>query len=224
LFFFFFFQVEDGIRDLLWSRGLGDVCNRQVQMSPAWFIPIVGNIIAPLGAVHFLNLEIAWFFFSIGLFFWIILQAILMYRLFFHPPMMQALEPTLFILIAPPAMGFASYVTLNGVVDDFARILYYIALFYTLLLLLQTPRFLKVPFSVSWWAYTFPLAAVSGASFTIYEFLSFNSFLIIASVLLVLLTIIILYNTVQTIIAIKNNRICIPLPDPKNTIQTAQSD
>ncbi len=26
---YLFFQAEDGIRDLLWSRGLGDVCERQ---------------------------------------------------------------------------------------------------------------------------------------------------------------------------------------------------
>ena len=29
-FFFFFFQAEDGIRDLVRSRGLGDVYKRQV--------------------------------------------------------------------------------------------------------------------------------------------------------------------------------------------------
>ena len=31
--FFFFFQAEDGIRDLVRSRGLGDVYKRQVLMS-----------------------------------------------------------------------------------------------------------------------------------------------------------------------------------------------
>ena len=30
--FFFFFQAEDGIRDLVRSRGLGDVYKRQVRM------------------------------------------------------------------------------------------------------------------------------------------------------------------------------------------------
>ena len=31
LFFFFFFQAEDGIRDLVRSRGLGDVYKRQAE-------------------------------------------------------------------------------------------------------------------------------------------------------------------------------------------------
>ena len=32
--FFFFFQAEDGIRDLVRSRGLGDVYKRQVLYNP----------------------------------------------------------------------------------------------------------------------------------------------------------------------------------------------
>ena len=32
VFFFFFFQAEDGIRDLVRSRGLGDVYKRQVKL------------------------------------------------------------------------------------------------------------------------------------------------------------------------------------------------
>ena len=33
VFFFFFFQAEDGIRDLVRSRGLGDVYKRQYETS-----------------------------------------------------------------------------------------------------------------------------------------------------------------------------------------------
>ena len=42
----FFFQAEDGIRDPLWSRGLGDVYKRQIQN-------ILGKI--PYGNVSFLK-------------------------------------------------------------------------------------------------------------------------------------------------------------------------
>ena len=34
IFFVFFFQAEDGIRDLVRSRGLGDVYKRQVDVGP----------------------------------------------------------------------------------------------------------------------------------------------------------------------------------------------
>ena len=42
LFFVFFFQAEDGIRDPLWSRGLGDVYKRQVNNRLQCFL-IIGS-------------------------------------------------------------------------------------------------------------------------------------------------------------------------------------
>mgnify|MGYP007112176432 CR=1 FL=1 len=39
--FFFFFQAEDGIRDLVRSRGLGDVYKRQPQ---AWLLELAAKI------------------------------------------------------------------------------------------------------------------------------------------------------------------------------------
>ena len=37
---FFFFQAEDGIRDLVRSRGLGDVYKRQVETDDSWRRPL----------------------------------------------------------------------------------------------------------------------------------------------------------------------------------------
>ena len=41
MFFFFFFQAEDGIRDLVRSRGLGDVYKRQILFGPAGHLGVV---------------------------------------------------------------------------------------------------------------------------------------------------------------------------------------
>lgn len=186
-------------------------------MNPAWFIPVVGNILIPLGAPDFAHIELGWFFFSIGLIFWLILKSIVMYRLFFHPPLVKLLEPTLFILIAPPAVGFISYMTLTGNqgVDDFARVLYYIALFLTLLLLSQVKRFLRVPFALSWWAYSFPLAAITMASFIMYQHLKFDFYAYLAGFFLSLLSALVLHLTIKTIMAIKNKKLCIAPPAPQ---------
>lgn len=134
--------------------------------NPAWFIPIVGNIIVPIGGVEHVPADINWFFFAIGIVFWPILKAVLFYRLIFHSPMPERLMPTLFIFIAPPAVGFISYMALNqGQLDNFAKILYFFALFFTVFLLFSIGRFRRLQFALSWWAYTFPLAAMSIASF-----------------------------------------------------------
>ena len=50
------------------------------------------------------------------------------------------LLPTMFIMIAPPAVGFISYLNLVPDLDNFARVLYYSALFLTLLLLVPASR------------------------------------------------------------------------------------
>ncbi|WP_404378372.1 SLAC1 anion channel family protein [Caenispirillum salinarum] len=132
--------------------------------NPAWFIPIVGNIIVPLTGSHFGFTEVAWFFFSIGVVFWLVLMTLLIYRIIFHDPMPAKILPTLFIFMAPPAVGYLSYMALtDGVVDGFARVLIYTGLFIALLLLSMTRTFLKVPFAVSWWAFTFPSAALACA-------------------------------------------------------------
>ena len=39
----FFFQAEDGIRDLVRSRGLGDVYKRQMQSVTARFVPLASD-------------------------------------------------------------------------------------------------------------------------------------------------------------------------------------
>ncbi|WP_298599571.1 SLAC1 anion channel family protein [Zoogloea sp.] len=138
-------------------------------LNPAWFIPVVGNIIVPLAGVRLAPAEISWFFFSIGVVFWIVLLAVVMYRLFFHAPLALRLTPTLFILLAPPSVGFVAWSGLVGGLDAFGRVLYYTALFLALLLASNAMRFFKLPFFVSAWAYSFPLAALSAATLRMAE-------------------------------------------------------
>ena len=98
-------------------------------MNPLWFLPIVGNLILPIAGVHLFNIEISWFFFSVGFVLWIIMFILIMNRIIFHNPMPQKLIPTLVILMAPPAITFMSYTKLVGELDAFSRILYYTSIF-----------------------------------------------------------------------------------------------
>ncbi len=115
-------------------------------LNPAWFIPAVGNVLVPVAGVQLGFIEISWFFFSIGMLFWVILLTIIFNRIMFHNPMQDKLIPTLFILIAPPAVGFIAYMKLAGELDAFARILYFAGLFLTMLMLIQVKRFAKLQF------------------------------------------------------------------------------
>jgi tellurite resistance protein len=178
-------------------------------INPAWFIPIVGNILVPIVGVKYASPEISWFFFSIGLLFWLVLMTIIFYRVIFHQALPGKLTPTLFILIAPPAVGFISWVQLTGSIDAFGRILYYAALFLTLMLATQLQRFARLQFFLSWWAYSFPMAAITIATLLMYRSTGLVFFKGLSILLLALLNLIIVMLVVKTLVAIARKQICV---------------
>jgi tellurite resistance protein len=180
-----------------------------VHLNPAWFIPVVGNILIPIAGVSHAPAEISWFFFSIGLMFWPVLLAIIFYRVIFHGSLPERLMPTLFILIAPPAVGFLSYVKLTGEVDAFARVLYHGALFFTLLLFAQLRWFTRLRFFLSWWAYSFPLAAITVATLAMFEHTGNVVFLRLAGILLGVATVVIAGLLARTLLAVTRREICV---------------
>ena len=178
--------------------------------NPAWFIPVVGNLFVPICGTRFATPELGWFFFSIGIVFWVVLMTIVFYRVFFHEPVPLRLQPTLFIFLAPPAVGFIAYGALVPELDAFARVLYYTALFLVLLLGSNTLRFVRGGFFVSSWAYSFPLAAMTIASIAMAQRSGNSFFLGIAGVLLAVVTSVVLILIVRTLGAARRNAICVP--------------
>ncbi len=177
--------------------------------NPSWFIPMVGNILVPIAGVAHGYHEVSWFFFSVGLLFWLVLLTIIFNRVIFHPPLPEKLVPTFFILIAPPAVGFLSYLKLVGEIDGFARFLFYVALFFLILLLSLYRKFMGLRFYLSWWAYSFPVAAFAIASMAMYRQLHGGFFLALAVFMLVLLTLIIGVLVYKTLAAIGKGEICV---------------
>jgi tellurite resistance protein len=117
-------------------------------------VPIAG---VPLGFPG-----VSWFFFAVGLAFWLPMFTIVLYRLIFHDPLPPAIAPMLFILIAPPGAGFVAYMQLNGgTLDALAHVLAGAGLFIALLVLRLAGLYLRLPFTLSWWAFTFPSAALA---------------------------------------------------------------
>jgi len=186
----------------------------QIQhINPAWFIPVVGNIIVPIAGVDHAPAEFSWFFFSIGLIFWITLLTLFLHRIIFHNALPERLIPTLFIMIAPPAIGFIAYVKLMEItvsgfeIDSFARILYYFALFVFVLLVTQYRQFVKIPFYLSWWAYSFPMAAITIATLLMAAKTGMIFFQALAYTLLVVLGALIIILLIRTFHAIINKKI-----------------
>jgi tellurite resistance protein len=179
-------------------------------INPAWFIPVVGNVLVPVAGTSHGYFEVSWFFFSVGIVFWLVLFTIIIYRVLFHNPLPEKLMPTFFILIAPPSVGFISYVKLTGGIDNFAHILYYTGLFLTILLATMAVRFSRIQFYLSWWAYSFPLAAITIASLLMYEKTAMGGFALISSLLLSVLTIVVTFLFYRTLTVVWKHKICLP--------------
>ena len=83
-------------------------------VSPVWFIPVVGNIVVPVGAMASGEVMLAWFGFSIGIVLWLMLLPIVFFRLIHGKPIPEELESTQMVLVAPPAIGSVSWSLLAG--------------------------------------------------------------------------------------------------------------
>jgi len=181
-----------------------------VHLNPAWFIPVVGNILVPIAGVHHAPADVSWLYFSVGLLFWLVLLTVVINRLIFHHPLPAKLMPTLFILIAPPAVGFISWTALVGEIDPAARILFFAAVFFFVLMIPQLGKFARIPFALSWWAYSFPLAALTIAQFVMSERSGIDVYRWTGFGLYGLLVLVIAGLTIRTVVAIFRGEICTP--------------
>jgi tellurite resistance protein len=177
--------------------------------NPAWFIPIVGNVVVPVAGVGLVSNHLLMYYFSIGLFFWIVLTAILINRIIFHNQLAVKFMPTLFIFIAPPSVAFISYIKMYGNYDFFASLLFNLAIFFTLLLLFMYKNFMKLKFFISWWAFTFPLAAITIASMLAYDKTSIALYSYISYALIAITTSVVGLVSFKTIKHILKKEICI---------------
>lgn len=179
-------------------------------LTPAWFIPAVGNVIAPIAGAQLGYVEISWLFFSVGIVFWMVLVTLVFNRLIFHNPIPAKLYPTLVVLIAPPAVAFLGYVSLNGAVDNFARVLLNCGYFFAALVVVQAPKFARLPFALSWWALSFPVAGLAIASFRFSALTGSGAHVVIGSGILVVLLAIMAGLIGRTTLAILRDEICQP--------------
>lgn len=139
------------------------------QFTPVSFIPIVGNLVVPIAGSFHVHAHINWFFFSVGALFSIIYLAFIFNRLFFASSLPGMLVPTLFIILAPPSVGYVAYVNIMDEVNVFAFALYGFAFLIALLLFMQLRRIFRGPIGVPAWALLFPSGAFTIATMNMYR-------------------------------------------------------
>jgi tellurite resistance protein len=146
------------VRRLLQSPG------DTVVLSPPLMIPLVGHVIAPIAGVPLGHAALSWALFGIGTMLWLMLQPLILHRVVAGPPMPGPLRPTLGIFLAPPAVAALALLALQHAPGPAVLACYGGAALVAAVLLSLAPGFARLPFAVSWWAWTFPSAAFATAT------------------------------------------------------------
>lgn len=158
-------------------------------ITPAWIIPVVGLLDLPLALPLFSHIQalpdlgffITIFCMAVGFSFTIVLCTLIFARIVFFAKLPDKLMPTLVVLLAPFGAGVsthAAFVAMQALmmkldshvfaIDSMPYILFLLGLFLLLALLPQIVQVRKCcPFRISWWAISFPLAAMCIASIKI---------------------------------------------------------
>ena len=137
---------------------------KDYELTPALFLPVVGNAVSVYAAVPLGFSEIAWASFALAVLCWLTLGPVIMYRLMVTEPRLpRKMAPQLAILVSSPAVMASAWYTLTGAANAVFTILACKAIFFTLL----TVRLWKMAwgeaYNVAMWGYTFPAAALAGA-------------------------------------------------------------
>ncbi len=143
-----------------WLRGQGPGGFHWASVTPALFIPIVGNVLVPLAGVPLGQADWSAAQFGIGLMFWPVVLVLVVVRLALQGLWPDRLLPTSFILVAPPAVVGLSAAQW-GAAPALLWGLWGMALFSLLWAGTLARRIGSLPFGLPHWGMSFPLAALT---------------------------------------------------------------
>mmetsp|Transcript_1125 Transcript_1125/g.2137 ORF Transcript_1125/g.2137 Transcript_1125/m.2137 type:complete len:439 (-) Transcript_1125:440-1756(-) len=154
-------------REWIFSEGLSIRNN-----NPSFQIAVVGNFVGGAMLTRAGFFRVAKFFWSVGVLFWLLLFISLFQSISKEPRrdssgrrtdiwrFPSTAHPTLFLFIAAPSAAGTSWAAISSF-DDVSIFFASVALFIAMFMLTNIRILAQTPFTVSWWAYTFPIGAIS---------------------------------------------------------------
>ena len=179
-----------------WTRGNVPGGFQWPCITPVLIIPVVGNVLAPLAGVALGEPGWAAAQFGLGALLWPAVIVLLFVRIGVQGLWPERLLPSAFITVAPPAVIGLALLPL-GAGPAWSQACWGIAVFFLLWSASVLRAMLAQPFSVAWWALSFPLAAF--AALTLRLAPTGQPFAFLAVPLLALATLVIAWLCLQTL-------------------------
>ena len=180
-------------------------------VTPALFIPIVGNVLVPLaglplGATAWSAAQL-----GAGLLFWPVVTVLVVVRLAVHGSWPERLLPATFITVAPPAVIGSGFLQ-QGAPPAVAWAMWGVAVFFLAWSALLVRRMLAQPFSVPFWALSFPLAAFAALTLRLAESLGSGLFNTLAVLALAFASLVIAALLLATFKGLRDGTLLVPEP------------
>lgn len=178
-------------------------------VTPALFIPIVGNVLAPLAGITLGHGDWAAAQFGIGLLFWPVVLVLIVVRTAVQGLWPERLRPTTFIFIAPPAVVGLAALQL-GAPPVLAWMCWGMALFSFLWVATQAKAIAALPFSLPHWGLSFPLAALAALTLRLAQ--PGSLLMVLGPALLALASLVILALLFATVRGLRDGSLLAPEP------------
>lgn len=178
-------------------------------ITPVLIIPVVGNVLAPLAGITLGQHEWAAVQFGVGAFLWPLVMALIFARIGVQGLWPDRLLPTGFITVAPPAVIGLALLRFEAA-PPWAQGCWGIALFFLLWAAQVLRPMLAQPFSMAWWALSFPLAAF--AALTLRLAPTGQPFAFLAMPVLALATLVIAALCLWTVRGLQKGTLLVPEP------------
>lgn len=179
-------------------------------ITPVLFIPVVGNVLAPLAGVPLGHAAWSAAQLGIGLLLWPVLLALLAVRIGTTGLWPERLLPTTFITIAPPAVIGLALAQL-GAPALLVWGLWGVALFFALWSAQLLRRSVSQPFGLPFWGLSFPLAALATLALHLAVGAA-PAFQTLATLLLALATLVVAALALATVKGLRNGSLLAPEP------------
>jgi tellurite resistance protein len=180
-------------------------------VTPVLLIPVVGNVLVPLAGLPLGHEVWSAMQFGIGAFLWPVVMALILARRIAHSPVPERVLPAWFITIAPPAV-------IGVVLSQWQAPLpvvmaaWGVGLFFLLWAASLVRRVAGQPFSVAFWAFSFPLAAFAALTLRVAELSQNGAMQTLGVLLLAITSIVIVWLGFATVRGLRDGSLLAPEP------------